>query len=728
MSHFQTLTMRCPRLDTFPRSCTLRRPALAVAISAALLTLHARAQSGADQGGTENREARQDPEPKPEGDAKERPTATLTTLVSGVSNGVPLRYAGGRDIIDSETTSKYPDANIGTLVRRVPGVYFLPENGNDSRINIGLRGNDPRRSGLTAVLVDGIPICEAPYGNTDIDGSPIAVERIWKIDVIRNGGSVRYGPNSAGGVVNLLTEPIPDRPMYRVGARYGSNNDYGAYIASGGTWDGLGVLINGVVKGGDGFRENSEYTNLDGSLKLAWALSPTERLTGYISRFDEPDVENPGGLSQADYDADPDQSTRPGLGFDFNMNRYVVGYENHVQDGSTFELKGWYQEGWRRFADFRPVLAPFTQDRVQESDFWSGALEGAWSWNARWFGVEHSLRHTLRYLREMNDEFYYTQPFGGAVTPTLDAKFHGNSFSSFNEDVIELSDSLQWALGFRIEEITMTGHSRTSGDDIAKSYSQFLPESTLTWNALPFTALYASYQQGFYPPQYETGFDPASVQFAPSNPESSQAYEIGARSRELDGLELSVALFDTEFDDKLEYINTPGGLKVPVNIGRARSQGVELSGSYDFAALDSALEGLALFATFTSQRSTIESGANSGNYTPNAPRTLASWGAEYDHRNTGLWARIGGSFSGESYKDLANTTAGSVDGVNGLQPSYTLWDLAAGWRQHPDRTGWSLTAGVTNLLDEDYFRRFSTGIYPGAPRQGFVALGYSMCF
>src|SRR5262245_39220388 len=103
----------------------------------------------------------------------EEPTetaATLDTLVIGATQGVPLRYPGGRDVIESETKETYPAGSWDAVVRRVPGVTVLPESGNDSRIHIGLRGNDPRRSALTTVMVDGIPVCEAPYGNTDIDG------------------------------------------------------------------------------------------------------------------------------------------------------------------------------------------------------------------------------------------------------------------------------------------------------------------------------------------------------------------------------------------------------------------------------------------------------------------------------------------------------------------------------------------------------------------------------
>ena len=657
--------------------------------------------------------------------------ATLDTIVISAERGVPLTYPGGRDVVEPETKETYPDQNIGTVLRRVPGVYVMPENGNDSRIAIGLRGNDPRRSGLTAILVDGIPVCEAPYGNTDVDGLPIAFERIGRTDVIRGGASIRYGPNSAGGVVNFLTEPVPETPMLRLSSRYGSDQDYSEALTTGGTWDRLGMLFSLVVKGGDGFRENSEYKDIDGALKLRYALSENETLSAYASHFEEPHAEQPGGLTQAAYDQDPDQSTREGSYFSFDMNRYVVQYQDELGSGSTLGLKLWYQEGVRALHDYRPIVAPYSVYRVQHSEFDSKAIEASFDWSTEWLGLEHSFFHSARLLSETNDEFYYRAPIAGGPYNTpydLNALFRGQAFSTFHEDVIALSPQLDWAIGARLEVIDMRGVSHDSGDEVLQSYTELLPETSLTWKASAETAYYASYQQSFFPPQYETGFDPASVLYAPTRPESSDAYEIGVRTRALEGTECTLALFQTDFHDKIDFINMPDGTKVPVNTGLARSQGVEFGLASDLGAATPALEGLSLYGSATAQRSRILSGTNDGNETPNSPHLLASWGTQYDHRDSGLWARLGGSYSASAFKDPENTPVGSANGVTGPEPSFILWDCAVGWNQRPDRSGFSLSAGITNLFDYEYYRRFVSGIYPGAPRQFFVGVSYTVGF
>lgn len=707
-------------------------PLTAVAIG--ITSLHgAYAQEPAATPSSAKPESQQDPaKPKPatKPQAKSNTESTLDTVVIVGETGTPLNYAGGRDSIDADTKATYPDASFDTLMRRTPGVYFLPENGNDSRISIGLRGNDPRRSALTTLLVDGIPISEGPYGNTDVDGLPITFERVSRIDVIRGGASVRYGPNSAGGIINLITEPIPDTPTARFTSRFGSHQEYSESTSIGGTWDRFGVLVNGVVKGGDGFRDNSDFRDNDGSLKLRYAINDHETISGYVSRFTELHAEQAGGLTQAAYEADPKQSLRPGSDFDFAMNRYVVQYGNRIDDDTRFDVKLWYQDGTRTLNDFRPIVGPFTLTRQQNSAFDSGALEASFNWRSTVFGLDSRFHHSVRYLTEMNDEFYVRAPIAGGPPNTpyeLNAKFRGNAFSIFNEDVMTLAPGLEWGIGFRAESIGMSGESKSDGNQITKNYSLFLPETNLTWTFLPETAAYASFQKGFYPPQYETGFDPASVLYAPTNPERSSAYELGLRSREFAGVEFSTAIFETHFDNKIDFINTTNG-KVPVNGGEARTQGIEASLAYDFAAASPSLSGLSVYGTITSQRSKIREGTNTGRDTPNSPHEIASWGTAYEHLTTGLWARIGGSYTASAFKDPANTVAGSTDGLNGQEPSYTLWDAAVGWNQRPDRTGVGVAFGVTNLFDEQYFRRFATGIYPGAERACFASVSYAITF
>lgn len=649
-------------------------------------------------------------------------------VVSAADGGVPLHYPGGRDVIDRETLNRYPDANAATVLRRVPGVFILPENGNDGRIHVGIRGADPRRSGLTTVLIDGIPAAEAPYGNTDVDAMPITMERISRIDVIRGGASIRWGPNSAGGVVNFITEPVPEVETVRFGTRWGSDDDRSLWTSAGGTWDRFGALVTIVEKAGDGFRDNSDFTILDGSGKFRFALNDTDTISGSISRYTELDARQPGGLTGAAYADDPSQSLRKDADFRFDANTYSAQYVHEISSCSSLQFLAWYLEGYRGLFDFRPVVGPFTTRRVQESVFDHGAIEGRYTWATELGGMRHEFFHSARYLTETNKEFYYKNPIAGGppITPyDLHADFDGHSWAFFTEDVISLTDTLKLAVGGRLEKIHMGSDSRDTTVSRTQNYSELLPEASLTWDVRPKTALYGSFQKNFATPQYETGFDPASLAYRPIDPEHSKTREVGARVREIEGLEFTAAYFVTDFTDKIDFLNLSSGAKVAVNTGEAESHGFEFGASYDLGNAMPDLKGLSVYATLTDMRSTIESGVNEGNDTPDAPHRLASWGVQWEN-DDGAWVRVGGSHTGSAFKDPENYETGSGNGIQGPLPSYTLWDASVGWNQNADGTGARLSLGVTNLFDEDYFRRFSTGIFPGAPRQFFVAANYTI--
>ncbi|WP_425127884.1 TonB-dependent receptor plug domain-containing protein, partial [Burkholderia anthina] len=78
--------------------------------------------------------------------------------------------------------------------------------------DIGVRGLTGRYAPRSTILLDGIPLAFAPYGQPQMSFAPISLGNIQSIDVVRSGGSVRYGPQNVGGVINFRTRDIPSQP------------------------------------------------------------------------------------------------------------------------------------------------------------------------------------------------------------------------------------------------------------------------------------------------------------------------------------------------------------------------------------------------------------------------------------------------------------------------------------------------------------------------------------
>jgi Fe(3+) dicitrate transport protein len=172
------------------------------------------------------------------------------------------------------------------------------------------------------------------------------------------------------------------------------------------------------------------------------------------------------------------------------------------------------------------------------------------------------------------------------------------------------------------------------------------------------------------------------------------------------------------------------------NTQSSQVDGYVLAASYDLGGVVDSLAGLSVYGNYTRQDSTIDHGSSApgagddlaGNRAPNAPETLSNFGVRYRHR-TGLWARVGRNHTGDYYSDAANSKTPSADGVNGYVPEFTIWDASIGWNQNADGSGFSVAVGCTNLFDDDeWFRRNTTGIQPGAPRRFNVNVGYALNF
>jgi Fe(3+) dicitrate transport protein len=657
-----------------------------------------------------------------------RAVEPIEIAASTAAGGVPLTYPGGRDVLVRQILDSYPANATVEVVRRVPGVYSQVENAGGWRLHVGVRGSDARRSGFAAVLVDGVPVNPAPYGSIDLDVFPLSLERVDRIDVIRGGAQVRYGPSSVGGVFNFITHALPERGSeLTCSSGFGSWNQWSEYVVAGaddGTWGGQATA---VVRGGDGWREHSAYRTGDYAAKLRFRPDGRTTISGAYSYYDLA-AEEANGLPQAAYEADPSRSTRTADRIDATVGIGSLSVVHRVGCDTTVSLLGYAYDQFRSFDTLRPVVAPYDRMRFQTAFFADFAIEARLESSGRLGGREHRVYASLRYADESNHLYYHAIPLAGGP-PILPHEqnndFYTNAISAFAEDVIELSPSLHAALGARFEHIAMGGRNRDTRLVNDATHDIMLPAASLTWEPRPGSAIYASYQESFTPAQFDS-FDPSTVAFRPIDPERARTCEVGGRTR-LRGFEGAIALFDTEYFDKITILNDPNGLKVYSNTGRERHYGVELSGRFDLGS-HSCFEGASLYATWTEMRATILNGPFEGNDAPGAPRHLGSWGVEYRHPCNGIWARLGGTFTGAAFKEAANLAVGSANGVSGPQPEFTLWDAAIGWQARPDATGFSAQIGVTNLFDEKYYRRFALGIYPGEPTAVYGRIAYTLAW
>jgi Fe(3+) dicitrate transport protein len=152
--------------------------------------------------------------------AQDGATTLDSIQVSGSWLGTGLHdsvksFAGARTVVDRQRIEASGAASIGDAMRRIPGVQVTDNSGtagSSVSLNIGVRGLTGRYSPRSTVLLDGVPLAVAPYGQPQLSFAPTSLSNIESIDVVRGGGAVRYGPQNVGGIINFSTRAIPTGP------------------------------------------------------------------------------------------------------------------------------------------------------------------------------------------------------------------------------------------------------------------------------------------------------------------------------------------------------------------------------------------------------------------------------------------------------------------------------------------------------------------------------------
>jgi iron complex outermembrane receptor protein len=202
--------------------------------------------------------------------AKEAALPMITESVT-VEAKVPkdLPYAATTEL-KSRNFELFKPKDLTEILANAPGTYV--SSGAKSEWGVKLRGLGTNRITL---LYDGIPVYEPYYNSFDVKA--FTADQVDSIKVVKGASSILYGPNTMGGIVDVLSKrPATDQFMLRLD--YGTRETYGVY--ANGALRGKNVLFTGSAfrEASDGFnwvnagetelRLNSNYerTNLGGKL------------------------------------------------------------------------------------------------------------------------------------------------------------------------------------------------------------------------------------------------------------------------------------------------------------------------------------------------------------------------------------------------------------------------------------------------------------------------------
>ncbi|MBV5312488.1 MAG: TonB-dependent receptor [Prolixibacteraceae bacterium] len=191
-------------------------------------------------------------------------------------------------VTSAQINESSESALLPILTGRVPGL-FVTERGvtgfgvaAGSAGQITIRGIGGNLTTGVLMLIDGHPQFMGIMGHP-LPDSYVASD-IERVEVIRGSGSVLYGSNAMGGVINLITKKqVQEGFDGNARLSYGSFNTQKYMLSGGYKKDKLSVFISGNRDKTDGHRDNSAFEIANGYTKIGYELNPNLKMIADFS-------------------------------------------------------------------------------------------------------------------------------------------------------------------------------------------------------------------------------------------------------------------------------------------------------------------------------------------------------------------------------------------------------------------------------------------------------------
>jgi iron complex outermembrane receptor protein len=602
--------------------------------------------------------------------------------------------------IDVVNASQIHDAQLQMTLSesliRVPGVTAQSRNQLAQDPQISIRGFGARSSfGVRGVrvYVDGIPL-SMPDGV----GQPGVVDlaAAKSIEVMRGPFSALYG-SSSGGVINILSEDAPTKPTLGGSAMFGSYDTRRQTLEAGGTLENLEYQLQTSHYESDGYRDHSSSKKDMATAKVRLNISEDTRLTALVNWFDQPETQDPLGLSRSVAFSDPKSVHISAL----NANTRVA--RDHTQVGFNLEHR-FNQDndisvvayvGDRSNLQYLSTSATGSAGRASEIErtFWG--LEARWNNSGRLLDRPYKFSLGTAYGK-MDDDRLDTNTTFGVINNVLnrDEKQTAWNFDQYAQGQWSVLESLDLHAGIRHTKVQMEIDDHLpalNGNGTGSvTHEKTTPVVGAVWKVTSAFNLYANYGKGFETP---TLIEVAYADTAGNGPNlglkssESDNYEIGAKVFATDNTLVNLAVFRTTTEDEIVAGASSGGRTVYRNAGRTSRKGVELS-------LNATLPHNFTFnGAYTLLDAEFESDASAGNKLPGTYHNQIYGEIAWQHAPSGFSAAIEGRYNSEVYVDDANSDTA---------PSYTVFNLRSGFKQ--SYRGWNLSEFVRleNMFDKEY--------------------------
>ena len=695
--------------------------------------------------------------------------------IIGKSSLKHRKLTGTMSMLEPETVDLIKPVGTQELLELIPGINGYADDGfGNSRLSVGIRGLNPRRSARVLILEDGVPIQPAVYIYPNAYYNPPA-DRIAAVEVIKGSSGLRYGPQTMGGVINYTTRKPDGTKGLTNQLTVGNNGYYSAFSELRGVGKPEKVVsdIQLLYKHGDGFRENNTFDQVNGTIKTLFQLSEEKTLYLKLNGNFENSNATYTGLTEYSFQTDPNFNPKEHDNFKILRTSLDLIYTNRISTNlvsNTIMYTSLFDRRWWREDDIfvRPAalesgnLAPVpyfqTGDLVRTGNgktnfgilrtFYVGGIEQNYTLN---HGIAGNLGraeiggrvHWERFIDDKKtgdapdarDGIYYTGTPGSDEDPV---KLVGQSH---HYETIALAlyakeqmrfERLTVTPGLRFEVFKQDRVDRLRGSVFAdKVSSVLLPGIGVNYELGQFN-FFGGVHRGYTAPSSGalkvTNFGQnVEVGGLDLEPEKSWNMELGCRAW-LPG----IILESSGFFIKIEDLVAAGRGTAFKNLGKVDLSGIEMAMTLGLSEFVSLLPDINLSYTFL-QTKIVDGIVKSATIAGNVDVELNGNELPYAPQHTftvGLAKRIGDAlrlradmrFVDEVFTDFENLQKTFNRGDTGPIPSYTIVNASIDYKLTRQ---WQLFLTAKNIFDHVYIgsRLHSNAGQPEANLSSGILIG-----
>ena len=302
-------------------------------------------------------------------------SAQLPPMVITRATNLKAPTPASVSVIDREQIERSAASNLIDVLRSQAGVQIRDIMGDGNRAAISLRGFGENAINNTLVLVDGRRLNLPALAGPDLNTVPLG--NIERIEIIRGAGTVLYGDQAVGGVINIITRTPAKREAYIEASR--GSHDLEAYrghifqpLAAG-----FSLYASGETRNSDGYRDHNNANYSNAFTRLRYDHDTGHVLYEYQTVDDE--LLYPGYITVGQQRQDRKSSiTGNSSGYnDSKTQVHRIALEQSLSDNwaASFDYSHSDQDGVGSF-DYGFGPSPFVQDLRTES--FSPRLTGHW--------------------------------------------------------------------------------------------------------------------------------------------------------------------------------------------------------------------------------------------------------------------------------------------------------------------------------------------------------------